>query len=188
MRLLGVLVVGGMVATCGPKPPMTSLPVETPAPTPVAAGPAIAAHYDGLWAGTASTSPMGKKPYALFFARDGAKLICETPTELSDEPLPPGAYQRFVFEDAETGGTLAYTTALGARGTGEGVLKLDPARSGPAVWHYTADPSTPRYLELRFEKVDARTLKFQTFLGGTLHVEVSLAPWSEADEVTRTGQ
>lgn len=184
MRFGAFLVATGLVAGCGAKGGMTALPVATPTPVPADPGPAMAAHFEGLWAGTASVSPMGKKPYALFFMRDGSKLVAETPTELSEEALPPGAYQRFVFEDAPSAGKLAFATALGTRGTGEGVLMLDAARSTATVWHYAADAAMPRRLELRFEKVGTTTLRFQTLLGGQLHMDVTLAPWKDDAAVT----
>ncbi len=129
----------------------------------------------GFWVGMANKSPLGMQPYAILFetAADGG-TIGETPSMLSDEPLPPGAYQRFVFSQGAKTTQLKFQTSMGAQGVTEGELALLPEKSTASRLVYSEGPGSARGMELRFEAIDPGSLSLQVWFGTVLHADILL--------------
>lgn len=162
-NIVPLLALLGAVAGCGPKREST---IKGPAP-------ALATHFHGFWAGKAIVSPCGKMPYALAFDADGADVVAETPPTLGDETLPPGSYQRFVFQGGRDAKSLSYKTAMGTSGFAEGILELDQERSSPTSRRYCEPHACEKY-ELRWESKGPRSLSIQVWMNETLHADIAL--------------
>lgn len=167
MRILfgSALLLLGVALGCAPRTSNTTVPPPS--------SPPIRSLMHGLWSGTAHKSPLGKQPYAIAFRTEGADLVGETPPALGEEVLPPGAYQLFRFNTGATGERVIYKTAMGEQGVLDGELQLDTTRSNPSRIVF-CEPNNCESMELHWEAVTAEQMKFQVWIDGRLHAEMTL--------------
>jgi len=127
-----------------------------------------------LWGGTAIYSPSGTVPYGIAVAREGSgALVIETPAEIENEKLPPGAYQRFVVTGTKGKRVMRYRTAAGAGSFRDGVLHEKRVEKG-AARGTLAFASSDGTMEVALVPLEGGQMSFRVLLHGSVHLDVVL--------------
>lgn len=164
-RVLLLAAIVSAAMGCGPKAPVEKAGGEAPP---------LGTLLHGYWSGKASKSPLGVQPYAITFRSEGGNLVGETPPSIGEDVLPPGAYQKFVFQGGAAATKLDYKTAMGERGFLEGTLDLAADKSGQTKAVF-CEPNACERFELRWEATGPKSISFQVWVDAQLHADIDLS-------------